>query len=648
LRIHLATTETAMNDTYEPPRACLATLVACLACAALFLPAGRAEAQSSPGNTLVSGRSLTNDGSLLSKNGKYRAVMQKSDGNFVVYEVATQRPVWSTGPTGGSGWTLAMQADGNLVVYDTAKSPKWASNTDGVQPAKQYFLQLEDSGELNIYKGTPSAPLGTFWNSKLGLRFQSMDDVAIARVFRPQFRFKKDTKCWGLAFSEAYDTREECNDSYDPKFVVFAHVTRPAANQEAIQDRNTFRITYSIAFGEQQGTYSTIIQNAASDLDAEVGHHGEDAQYMVVDVVNGAIVSAWADIHTGYYSRARSGLSMANERRIIVWVGPYCHPFKFVRETTSICKSEWEGWYGLTENISHPGLRFLCAGTCGSSRSCMPTDTVLNWGDPSGEDTIAEGQLVMVNDACEAAGTYESPDGTTYSSAKQAKYKLYALKAYLGCTSTIPSEVPGWSKPFKKNAVYTDPYGLEGCKTGKVKAGDICNASYFGEGAPWMTSRPANNKYIDPTTAGSADPDYAAGGMFNDLRWINGTPRSITLRTGKRVDAVSTTFTDGGIQGHGGTGGGAITLEGLDKDPIVRVELCEATKNGKVRLGHIKVKTYSGTVKEGGDTYDDCRTIAPYGKMLYGFYGRAGKEVDLLGTIWGDLPPQLPAKETSW
>jgi hypothetical protein len=80
------------------------------------------------------------------------------------------------------------------------------------------------------------------------------------------------------------------------------------------------------------------------------------------------------------------------------------------------------------------------------------------------------------------------------------------------------------------------------------------------------------------------------------------------------------------------------------------VELCSVTYEKKRRVGRIKLKSYHGTTVQGGEGTDDCQTIAPYGKMLYGFYGRAGNEVDVLGTIWGDLPKRrdLPPKETSW
>ncbi|XXT15366.1 jacalin-like lectin [Sorangium sp. So ce429] len=123
-------------------------------------------------------------------------------------------------------------------------------------------------------------------------------------------------------------------------------------------------------------------------------------------------------------------------------------------------------------------------------------------------------------------------------------------------------------------------------------------------------------------------------------------------RAGKRVDQVRAVWLDVGGRGtgasHGGDGGAEAILDGLDKDPVVRVELCSAKKDGKVRVGHIKFLTYSGRMQQGGGGYDNCHTIAPYGKALYGFYGRSGDEIDLLGTLWGDLPSGFPAKQTSW
>lgn len=603
------------------------------------LAANHASAQSTTTDILPAGQSLANDQAIVSKNGKYRAVMQKDGGHFAVYETASGKTVWATRVFGGQGWVATMQADGNFVVYDGGKRPKWSSDTYEAVPG-EYFLELQDSGELAIYKGTPASPVGVIWSSRAGRRYKHLADATIARIFRPRFKLSDGTRCYGLTFKEPGPLPDWCRKSYDPKFAVFAHVVRPPEGSTSSTDGNNFRIAYSIAFGWQEGTYTGATQ-AAISLVRDAGNHGDDAQYMVVDVVNGAVTSVWADMHAGYYTRARGELSMRNDHRVIAWVGKYYHPLKLIRETTSVCKPEADGWYGLSDNVTNDGLRFLCAGTCGSSRSCMPTDTILNWGDPSGEDYEADGQLVMVDEACKAGKSYKSPDGETYTN-------LNAIKGYLGCLNAQPYAAGLWKSSFKSQSVYTNTYGLEGCDRGDASAGSICNATHVGEGKKWVTSRPPNNMYMELVVAGSADVDYKAGTPFSDLEYINGRPRSITFRTGRRVDAVSTTYTDGGIQGHGGSGGSAITMNGLDTDPIVRVELCSAKKNGRVRVGHIKLKTYKGVMKEGGGGYDNCRTIAPYGKMLYGFYGRAGDEIDLLGTYWGDLPSRFPAKETSW
>jgi hypothetical protein len=273
---------------------------------------------------------------------------------------------------------------------------------------------------------------------------------------------------------------------------------------------------------------------------------------------------------------------------------------------------------------------------------------VLNWGDPSGETYEGYGHLVMVPDVCTVnvalRQSYTSPDGISYTA------PLYEMQNYIGCViGYYPPSVTDWQNTLKKHDAFTKPYSLEACKDGDASAGSICNASYLGSGGKlWTTSVASFNMYLEPATAGNADVDYAAGNPFDDLPYIKGMPKSITFRTGARVDSVSTTYTDNGIQGHGGTGGSATTMNGLDTDPIVRVELCSGTRDGRVRAGHIKLQTYSGIIKQGGNGYDNCRTIAPYGKMLYGFYGRAGVEVDLIGTYWGDLPTSLPAKQTSW
>jgi hypothetical protein len=69
--------------------------------------------------------------------------------------------------------------------------------------------------------------------------------------------------------------------------------------------------------------------------------------------------------------------------------------------------------------------------------------------------------------------------------------------------------------------------------------------------------------------------------------------------------------------------------------------MCEATKDGQERAGHIKLTTKSGRTLSGGSGSGNCKTIAPENMQFYGFYGRSGTEVDVLGTYWGARGEQL-------
>ena len=230
-----------------------------------------------------------------------------------------------------------MQADGNLVVYDGGSKPRWASGTKRGPQSTQYFLKIEDTGELNVYRGTPAAPVGVLWNARLGRRYKIVSDVDIARTFRPRLRFSKSTRCFGLTFTEGgAPTPNYCRSSYDGKFALFATVTRPGSDKSvANPDGNSFRITYGVAFGYQDGTF-TGLANSTLALLADVGSHGEDAQYLVVDVVDGKVTSAWADLHTGYYALARGALTTVDDRHVVAWVGAYYHPLKLLSTTSSV------------------------------------------------------------------------------------------------------------------------------------------------------------------------------------------------------------------------------------------------------------------------------------------------------------------------
>jgi hypothetical protein len=449
---------------------------------------------------------------------------------------------------------------------------------------------------------------------------------SIAQAFRPRFKFGS-TECWPLSFQEISPTasasdrdglKNKCKGSYDPNFVIFASVKRPSGGYAPYWSGESFRVTYGVAFGKQNSSINAI-DKAILDLFTDTGEHGEDKQYVTVDVVNGAFTSAWADLHAGSYTRVKSQLSMFSDNRVTVWPGKYYHALNLVTDRTSICDGSYDD-----------ALETVCAFSCAFGSSCGGGyDEVTNFGDDVGDSTQGDGKLVMVDDVCSTAGTsYTSPDGITYSGTQ-----LDALKAFIGCDGSSTAGV--WDGYLKSRTQYTAPYSLKGCDSGNTAGGNICNGSVFGENDTWQTWS-GSNRYIEPAIVGNVDVDYGAGGPFNDMLSAFKPPSSITIRTGTRVDAVSVTYTDGIVKSHGGTGGSAHTITGLDTDPVVSVDMCEGSKDGKERAGHIKLTTLSGRTLSGGSGSSNCKTIAPANKRLYGFYGRSGGEMDVLGTYWGN------------
>lgn len=134
------------------------------------------ESALSLGTTLLSGSTMVANDTLTSANGAYTAIMQ-SDGNFVIYNNSTGAPTWATG-SNGTNRSIILQSDGNLVIY-AAGAAVWASGS-AEQPTGSFFLKLEDSGSLVLYKGTPASPEGTLWSSR---------DDKLIRKYAPIIRF---------------------------------------------------------------------------------------------------------------------------------------------------------------------------------------------------------------------------------------------------------------------------------------------------------------------------------------------------------------------------------------------------------------------------------------------------------------------------
>ncbi|MEV5873030.1 jacalin-like lectin [Streptomyces sp. NPDC052101] len=116
------------------------------------------------------------------------------------------------------------------------------------------------------------------------------------------------------------------------------------------------------------------------------------------------------------------------------------------------------------------------------------------------------------------------------------------------------------------------------------------------------------------------------------------SPRTLTLRCGARLDAVSLTHDDGTVLGHGGTGGTAASLTLAAGEHLTSVSLTEGQKDGRTRIFSAAFTTDKGhTLSAGTATSDSATFTAPSGWQIVGFTGRAGDEIDKLGVLYAPI-----------
>lgn len=101
-------------------------------------------------SSLMAGQYMSAGDTLFSPNGYYKLVMQY-DGNLVIYEVASNRPLWATGTNGSGAVKAVMQTDGNFVLYTASNRPVWATNTAGL--GSRARVTMQDNATLVL--GTP-------------------------------------------------------------------------------------------------------------------------------------------------------------------------------------------------------------------------------------------------------------------------------------------------------------------------------------------------------------------------------------------------------------------------------------------------------------------------------------------------------------
>ncbi|MFG3496412.1 jacalin-like lectin [Streptomyces sp. NPDC047928] len=130
------------------------------------------------------------------------------------------------------------------------------------------------------------------------------------------------------------------------------------------------------------------------------------------------------------------------------------------------------------------------------------------------------------------------------------------------------------------------------------------------------------------------------GTAFNDADDLPAavSPRSLTLRGGSRLDAVSLTHDGGTHLAHGGTGGTAASLTLAPGEHLTSVRLTRGKKDGRTRVFSAVFRTDAGrTLSAGAATSDAVTFTAPQGWRIVGFTGRSGSEIDKLGVVYAPL-----------
>ncbi|KAF8428535.1 endonuclease/Exonuclease/phosphatase [Tirmania nivea] len=135
---------------------------------------------------------------------------------------------------------------------------------------------------------------------------------------------------------------------------------------------------------------------------------------------------------------------------------------------------------------------------------------------------------------------------------------------------------------------------------------------------------------------------------FAAALWESGYITELELRSGLRLDALSYTINNGEKKKRGGCGGlssSTLKIDVANKETVTYVEACEGPGElcGSLTVVYFRVQTSLGQSAEAGE-----KPLAKEGRCsvwrapgegwtLVGFQGRAGKEVESLGVLWGKV-----------
>ncbi|MGW1612884.1 jacalin-like lectin [Streptomyces sp. NPDC002285] len=130
------------------------------------------------------------------------------------------------------------------------------------------------------------------------------------------------------------------------------------------------------------------------------------------------------------------------------------------------------------------------------------------------------------------------------------------------------------------------------------------------------------------------------GTAFNDADDLPASvsPRTLTLRGGTRLDAVSLTHDGGTALTHGGAGGTAASLPLAGGEHLTAVKLTQGQRDGRTRIFSAAFTTDRGrTLSAGTATSATTTFTAPSGWQIVGFTGRSGDELDKLGVLYAPI-----------
>ncbi|KAL9641823.1 hypothetical protein ABK040_011808 [Willaertia magna] len=105
---------------------------------------------------------------IISRNGKYRAVMQ-SDGNFICYDNSNNKSFWESGTSGkGQKPHKLVIEEGHLIIYDSFQTVIWQSSLCIIKsaidkPKGPFRLVMQDDRNLVLFDDGSNKSI---WSSK--------------------------------------------------------------------------------------------------------------------------------------------------------------------------------------------------------------------------------------------------------------------------------------------------------------------------------------------------------------------------------------------------------------------------------------------------------------------------------------------------